>query len=63
MKSAEFPTDAPSQAARGMEIMKDMVTRVLGREEKFSLSVRRGSQALRFAKDSAMLMLPPFEVL
>ena len=48
---------------RALEIMKNLVMRVLGREEAFNLSVRRGAQALRYVKDSAMLMIPPIEVL
>jgi hypothetical protein len=62
LHSKDFPRDAQGQAAKAMEVMKVMVTRVLGREEAFTLSVRKGSQTLRYAKDSAMLLLPPIEV-
>jgi hypothetical protein len=43
-------------------MVKVMIARVLGREETFAVSVRRGTNALRFAKDSQLLLLPPLEV-
>ncbi len=36
--------------------------KVLGREEPFKLSVRRGANVLRKARDSTLLLLPPIEV-
>lgn len=62
LKCAEFPKDLPSQNTKAMEIIKELVTRVLGREEQFTLSVRRGTQNIRYAKDSPLLLLPPIEV-
>lgn len=50
------------QNTRANEIIKELVIKVLGREEKFSVSVRRGSNILRRARDSTMFLLPPMEV-
>jgi hypothetical protein len=44
-------------------IIHDLIKKVLGREEQFSLSLRRGSGTLRFARDSTMYLVPPIEVL
>jgi hypothetical protein len=43
-------------------IIKDLLTKVLGREEPFSITVRRGSGILRYARDSTMFLVPPIEV-
>jgi hypothetical protein len=50
------------QNARANEIVKEMIQKVLGREEAFKLSVRRGANILRKARDSTLLLLPPIEV-
>ena len=47
-----------AQNAKAFEIVKEMLLRVLGREEKFSLSVRRCLAPLRYARDSKLLMFP-----
>jgi|688.fasta_scaffold1007694_1 hypothetical protein len=62
LKRAEFPSDLASQNAKANEIIKEMIQKVLGREEPFKLSVRRGANVLRKARDSTMLLLPPIEV-
>jgi hypothetical protein len=51
------------QNARATEIIKEMIVKVLGREEKFHVSVRRGANTLRKARDSTLLLLPPMEVM
>lgn len=61
LKIANFPKDISSQNSRGSEIVKDLIRRVLGREEQFTLLVRRSGQQ-RFAKDSAQVVVPPLEV-
>jgi hypothetical protein len=40
-----------------------MIVKILGREEKFHVSVRRGANILRRARDSTLLLLPPLEVI
>jgi hypothetical protein len=44
-------------------MVHELIKRVLGREEPFSISLRRGSGTLRYARDSTMLLVPPVEVL
>jgi hypothetical protein len=62
MKVAEFPTDLAGQNTRANEIVREMIKKVLGREEAFKVSVRRGANVLRKARDSTLLLLPPLEV-
>ncbi len=62
LKAAEFPKDPAAQSMQANIIIKDLLTRVLGREEAFTISVRRGSGTLRYARDSTLLLLPPIEV-
>lgn len=61
LKSADYPKDTNEQSAKAVEIVKDLVMRVLGRDETFSLVVRKSSQR-RYAKDSTMVLVPPIEV-
>lgn len=61
MKSADYPKDTNEQSAKAVELVKDLVLRVLGREETFSLVVRKSSQR-RYAKDSTLVLVPPIEV-
>jgi hypothetical protein len=63
LKRPEFPSDLAGQNAKANEIIKEMINKVLGRDEKFSLSVRRGANVLRRARDSTLLLLPPIEVM
>jgi hypothetical protein len=49
------------QNARATEIVKDLLKRVLGREETFSLTVRKSGQR-RVYKDTDLVMIPPIEV-
>jgi hypothetical protein len=42
--------------------MKEMIKKVLGRDEAFKVAVRRGANVLRKARDSTLLLLPPIEV-
>ncbi len=43
-------------------MVHEMIKRVLGREEQFTLSVRKGSGTVRYARDSTLLLIPPVEV-
>jgi hypothetical protein len=43
-------------------MIKELIVKVLGREEAFKVAVRRGANVLRKARDSTMLLLPPIEV-
>ncbi len=43
-------------------MMHELILKVLGREEPFNLSIRRGNGTLRFARDSTMYLVPPIEV-
>ncbi len=62
LKAQEFPKDPGAQTMQANIIIKDLVTKVLGREETFSISVRRGSGILRYARGSTMFLVPPIEV-
>jgi hypothetical protein len=62
LKAKEFPKEMAAQNMQATAMVKDLINRVLGREEPFTLTVRKGSGTLRYARDSALLLLPPVEV-
>lgn len=61
LKSADYPKDTNEQSAKAVELVKDLVARVMGRDEAFSLIVRKSAQR-RYAKDSTLVLVPPIEV-
>jgi hypothetical protein len=61
IKTKEFPADPSGQNARAFEIVREIVKKVLNRDEEFTITVRKTSQ-LRYAKDSALILVPPIEV-
>lgn len=61
MKIENFPKDLAAQNVKGSEVVKELIRKVLGREEPFTLLVRRSGQP-RFAKDSPQMVVPPMEV-
>jgi len=61
LRTLDYPADLAGQNSKTVEIVRALVEKVLGRAEEFSLNVRRGGQR-RYAKDSAMIMIPPVEV-
>ncbi len=61
LKSNEYPKDVNEQSGRAVSLMRQVVARVLGRDEEFSLSVKKVHQ-LRYVKDSTVVMVPPLEV-
>lgn len=61
MKVADYPKDTNEQSAKAVEVVKDLVAKVLGRDEPFSLVVRKSAQR-RYAKDSTLVLVPPIEV-
>lgn len=62
LKATDYPKETNEQSAKAVEIVKDLVLRVLGRDETFSLVVRKSAQR-RYAKDSNLVLIPPIEVL
>lgn len=56
-----FPGDIAGQNARTSELIRELIGKVLGRQEEFAVTVRRGS-ARRYAKESSLVMIPPVEV-
>jgi hypothetical protein len=62
MKSSEFPKEPSGQNAKATTMIHELIKRVLGREEAFTLSVRRGTGTLRFARDSTLYLVAPIEV-
>ncbi len=63
MVTSEFPKEAAAQNARAQTLVHELVKRVLGREEPFNISLRRGgSGTIRYARNSTMLLVPPIEV-
>jgi hypothetical protein len=62
LKSLDLPREIAGQNAKAVEVISELVKRVLGREEKFSLTVRRSTQRC-YLKDTSTLLLPPVEVL
>jgi len=40
MRSADFPTDLAGQHTRAMNLVKTLVTKVLNREEEFTVVLR-----------------------
>ncbi len=64
MKTSEFPKETAAQNAKANAMIHELVVKVLGREEPFSISLRRGGTGtLRYARDSTLLLVPPIEVL
>ncbi len=61
LKSKDFPKDMSEQNARANDIVKDLLKRVLGRDETFSLTVRKSGQR-RVFKETDLIMIPPIEV-
>lgn len=57
----DFPKDIAGQNSKTVEIVRDLIKRILGREEEFSLTVKKSAQQ-RYAKESPMIMIPPVEV-
>ncbi len=62
LKSSEFPKELSAQNMKATAMVHELIKRVLGREEPFTLSVRKGSGTVRYARDSNMLLIPPIEV-
>lgn len=50
------------QSGRAVSLMRAVIARILGRDEEFSLSVKKVHQ-LRYVKDSTIVMVPPLEVI
>lgn len=61
LKTDNYPKEASEQNAKAVGMIKELVMKVLGREEEFSLTVRK-SNTHRFAKDSKLIIVPPIEV-
>lgn len=61
LKTDSYPREASEQNAKAVGMIKELMQKVLGRDEEFSLSVRRSTQQ-RFAKDSKLILVPPIEV-
>jgi hypothetical protein len=62
LRSNEFPKELSAQNMKATAMVHEMIKKVLGREEPFTLSVRKGSGTIRYARDSNMLLIPPIEV-
>jgi hypothetical protein len=62
LKSLDFPKELAAQNVRANAMVHELIIKVLGREEAFTLSVRKGSGTVRYARDSPMQLLPPIEV-
>jgi hypothetical protein len=61
--TSEFPKEVSAQNARAQTLIHELVLRVLGREEPFSISLRRGGTGtIRYARNSTLLLVPPVEV-
>ncbi len=61
LKVKEFPREQGEQRDRATELIKDLVQKVLNREEAFTVVVRKTHQ-VRYAKNSTMILVPPIEV-
>jgi len=62
LRCKNFPKEIADQHLIANEMMKDMVSKVLSREEPFSLSVRREVQR-KYVKGTNEVIVPPVEVL
>jgi hypothetical protein len=62
LKSLEFPKELAAQNVRANAMVHELIVKVLGREEAFTLLVRKGSGTVSYARDSPMQLLPPIEV-
>jgi len=61
LKTKEFPKDLSAQNAKSIELVKEIIRKVLNRDEQFTLTVRKTTQT-RYAKDSSLVLVPPIEV-
>ncbi len=59
---ADFQKESNEQQLRANEMVKNLITRILGREEEFTVVIRRAVMK-RFNKDSSLIMVPPLEVM
>ncbi len=55
LKTNEYPKDGASQNAKAVTLTRDLVSRVLGREEPFTLTVRKITQ-FRYSRDNLILV-------
>jgi hypothetical protein len=62
LKAKEFPKEIAAQNMQANIMIKDLISRILGREEPYSISVRKGSGTQRYVRDSPLLLLTPVEV-
>jgi len=62
MRSDDFPSDLAGQHTKAMILVKDLVSRVLNRDEEFTVTLRKTVQR-RYVKNSSQVLLPPLEVL
>lgn len=62
LKTDTYPKEAGEQNAKAVGMIKELMMKVLGREEEFSLTIRKSTQQ-RFAKDSKLILVPPIEVI
>jgi len=62
LRCKNFPKEIGDQHLIANEMMKDMVLKVLSREEPFSLTVRKVVQR-KYAKGTNEVIVPPVEVL
>jgi hypothetical protein len=61
VKVKEFPKEMVEQNARATELVKEIVRKVLNRDEPFTLTVRK-TTSVRYAKNSTLILVPPIEV-
>jgi hypothetical protein len=50
LRSPDYPKEMPAMNMKATLLIKELITKVLGREEEFALSVRRGSGTPRYAR-------------
>jgi hypothetical protein len=61
LRTMDYPKTLPEQNAKVKELLKDLIPKILGRDEPFSVILRKSGQR-RYAKDTSEVIVPPLEV-
>ncbi len=62
LKVKEFPQELPEQSVKATEMVREIVRKVLNRDETFSITVSNTYQ-VQYAMNSTLILVPPIEVL
>lgn len=61
LRTADFPKALSEQNSKATEAVRELIKKVLNREEEFTIILRKSNQR-RYVKDSTEVIIPPLEV-